>query len=73
MTEIQNHEARTLLECIKQVQKIYSQRGFTIRHIIGDGEFEHLRIPLAGIHMSLNTTSNDEYVPGTSGKCVTRY
>ena len=63
VSEIPNHEQATLLGCMTQIQKIYSQRGFVIRHIIADGEFEHLRIPLAGLHMSLNTCSKDEHVP----------
>ena len=60
---IPNRDPTTLVKCIANVQKIYELRGFTIRHIIADGEFEHIRGPISGLHMALNTTSNDEHVP----------
>ena len=49
---------------IKQVNKIYLQRGFKITRIHTDSEFESLQSDMADLVISLNYASKKEHVPG---------
>ena len=48
---------------IKQVKKLYLQRGFNINRIHSDNEFEPLQAEIANIFISLNCASKKEHVP----------
>jgi hypothetical protein len=50
-----------LINSLKKVFEIYTQRGFTIQTALMDREFECLRDDLRGI--TLNTTAESEHVP----------
>jgi hypothetical protein len=60
---IPNRKPDTILKCFASVQKIYTQRGFTIKHFLVDGEFECLRGAIAGLGVTMNIFSNNEHVP----------
>jgi hypothetical protein len=53
-----------VLKAIDRVLATYHGGGFSVRHMLMDGEFEPLRGDLASEsrHVTLNTTSNDEHV-----------
>jgi hypothetical protein len=56
--------AKTLLTAIKkQVTRAYAQRGFALRTMLLDGQFEPLRADLAGIDIGVNGVARDEHVP----------
>jgi len=40
---IKNERVATIASSIKQVILMYQRRGFTIKHIHGDGQFEHIK------------------------------
>jgi len=48
---------------LKQIIDAYSARGFTIRHILADMQFECLRKGLECEGIMLNTTAQDKHVP----------
>ena len=60
---ITGQKAGVLMTAIKQVQDIYTKRGFKVDTLLMDGQFEPLRAPLSGIGVSLNTVARDEHVP----------
>ena len=60
---VHNQKATTLTEHIKQVNRLYRQRGFRPIYALMDGQFEPLRGDLAEMGIQLNTVSNDEHVP----------
>jgi hypothetical protein len=60
---IANRQMATILKGIKAVISIYRQQGFTVKHILLDGEFEPLREPFAENGIQLNTATNNEHVP----------
>ena len=60
---IKDKKASTLVTAVKQVVSIYKKRGFSVKMICMDGEFEVLRGDLAEMGVTLNTSSNDEHVP----------
>jgi len=60
---IQNKKADTLVECMKHIRDIYSQRGFNVQIAIMDGEFEPIRGALASMGIALNATSESEHAP----------
>jgi hypothetical protein len=45
------------------VLSIYRKRGFIVKTVLMDGQFEPLRGDLADLQLKLNTVSNDERVP----------
>ena len=50
-------EKKNIEDGIKQVIKIYLQRGFKITGIHADSEFEHLGAEMADLGISLNCAS----------------
>ena len=60
---LRNQKSTTLIEHIKQVNRLYRQRGFRPTYALMDGQFEPLRGNLADMGLQLNTMSNDEHVP----------
>jgi hypothetical protein len=54
---------KTILAAIKQVKSVYMKRGFKIKHMLMDGQFESLRADIADLQITLNTVANDEHVP----------
>ena len=60
---LRNQKATTLIEHIKQVNRLYRQRGFRPTYALMDGQFEPLRGELANMGIQLNIVSNDEHVP----------
>jgi len=59
---IENMQSATLLRSVKQIKRLYMQRGFRLVDILMDGQFEPLRGDLAAMGIQLNTVSNDEHV-----------
>jgi len=47
----------TIIAGLNQVIKAYHARGFKIRHILGDREFEHTRKYIEKMVIMLNITS----------------
>ena len=60
---IKYQKVKNVIDAIKQVNKLYLQRGFKITHIHAGIEFEQLRAETADIGISLNCVSNKEHVP----------
>jgi hypothetical protein len=58
-----NQTSKTLLAAIKHVKSAYMKRGFNLKLMLMDGQFDHLRADLAGIQIELNTVSENEHVP----------
>jgi hypothetical protein len=59
---IQNQKGPMILKAIKAVTKIYQRCGFKITNLLMDGQFEPIRCNLSGLHITLNTVSNAEYI-----------
>jgi len=60
---IKNEKISTIMIAIKQLIEAYEARGFRIRHILADGQFEHARKHIEQMGIILNITSCDEHVP----------
>ena len=60
---LRNQKSATLIEHVKQVNRLYRQRGFRPLYALMDGQFEPLRGDLADMGIQLNIISNDEHVP----------
>jgi hypothetical protein len=60
---IANRKVPAIWKAIKDVIKIYQQKGFQIKWALMDNEFEPLRGELANSGIGLNVTSQDEHVP----------
>ena len=60
---IKNRKINNIEYGIKQVQKLYIQRGFKTTCIHADSYFEPLREKIADIGISLNCASKKEHVP----------
>jgi len=60
---IKNETKSTIIKSLQQIINTYHGRGFKIKHILGDRQFECIRshIECQGIH--LNITGRDEHVP----------
>ena len=52
-----------VLESLRRIKQLYALRGFTVRQINGDPEFEPLRDGLNGESIRLETVAEDEHVP----------
>jgi len=51
------------LTAIRNIKRVYALRGFIVRYMYMDGEFECLRYDLADMKIHLNIVSRDEHVP----------
>jgi len=52
-----------IVAVLKKVIYAYQERGFKIRHILGDEQFEHTRKHIRQMGIILNITSPDKLVP----------
>ncbi len=60
---LKNRKADTLMGCVKSINRLYAQRGFKIRHLLGDVEYEPLRGELTEIGIAFNPAAANEHVP----------
>ena len=66
-----NGTAKTILELLVDVHKMYIKRGFIMEVIEVDGQFEPLRGDLAALGITLNKCSRDEHVPAAERRIRT--
>ena len=57
-----NRQHTTVVKAIQRVVSIYHRRGFNIRRILADPEFEAVETAMPGI--SFNLCAQDEHIPG---------
>ena len=55
---IKNQKIKNIEDGIKQVHKLYLQRGFKITHIHSDSKFEVLGVEMDDLGIYLNCASN---------------
>ena len=60
---IKNRKVKNMENEIKQLTKLYLQRGFKITRIHDNSEFESLQPEMSDIGVSLNLSSKKEHVP----------
>jgi len=60
---IKDQRKSTIIRSIQNVINTYHRRGFKVRHILMDRQFECIRIHMETIGINLNTTAWDEHVP----------
>jgi len=60
---IKNEKKCTMMTSLKQIIDAYNARGFKIKHILADRQFECLRKNLECEGIILNTTALDKHVP----------
>jgi len=58
---IKNNSISTMIK--SQIINTYHGRGFKIRHILGDQQFECIRLHMELQGINLNITGRDEHVP----------
>jgi len=56
-------EKSTIIKSLEQVINAYYGRGFEIRHVLMDGQFECIRKHMEAAGINLDTTAQDEHVP----------
>jgi len=54
---------KSINNALRKIVKIYTNFGFRITHILGDGEFEHLDPSVILLGVPQNIVANDEHVP----------
>ena len=59
---ISNAKAPTMLKSILKVARVYTSRGFGIKKLLMDGEFEFLCRDLLKNHVNLNICSESKHV-----------
>jgi len=60
---IKNEKISRIMIALKQVIEAYKARGFHLRYILADGQFEHAQKHIEQMGIILNVTSRDEHVP----------
>jgi len=60
---IKDERKLTIIKSLEQVINSYHGRGFKIRHVLMDRQFECLRKHMEVAGINLNTTAQDEHVP----------
>jgi len=60
---IKNEKSATIATAIKQVTQIYHRRGFKVKFLLGDGQFEHIQKFFADTDITINITGRNEHVP----------
>ena len=60
---ISDAKSATLVQCIKNVMQVYSKRGFAVRRINMDLQFQPIKGAVEALHLDLNVVSEDEHVP----------
>jgi hypothetical protein len=58
-----NRKMSSIWKAIKEVTKIYQQKGFQIKWALMDNEFEPLHADLANLGIGLNEAGRNEHVP----------
>ena len=61
--DIPNRKHKNIMPCIERVRKLYKHRGFRVRFLLTDNEFEGMREMLSDVRIKLNTTVKNEHVP----------
>eukprot|EP00957_Ditylum_brightwellii_P064695 4909944-Ditylum_brightwellii.AAC.1 len=59
---IANGNDSTLLKSVESVKGVYAKRGFRVKHMLMDGQFECLRERLTGKGVNLIICSEDEHI-----------
>eukprot|EP00957_Ditylum_brightwellii_P185571 14128316-Ditylum_brightwellii.AAC.1 len=67
---IANRNDSTLLKSMESVKGVYAKRGFRVKHILMDGQFECLRERLTGKGVDLIICSEDEHI--SKIECLSR-
>ena len=65
MEVLPNRKISTVCKRLEAIVKLYTSRGFTIKTIMADNEFE----PIRATFPILNTTAQDEHVPDIE-RCI---
>ena len=60
---LDNRRVPTIVKAVRAIRRVYLMRGFILSVLKMDGEFEPIRGELAGMHVLLNTTAENEHVP----------
>ena len=60
---ISDAKAATLVQCIKSVMQAYSKRGFEVKQINMDLQFEPIKGDIEELQIDMNVVSEDEHVP----------
>ena len=60
---ISDAKAATLVQCIKSVMQAYSKRGFEVKQINMDLQFDPIKSDIEELHIDMNVVSEDEHVP----------
>ena len=58
-----NQKPSTIMKGLKKVSVIYSNRGFTLKHALMNGQFEPFREDLMSHGIDLNMMAANEHVP----------
>ena len=58
-----NETYRSIYNALQKIIKIYSHYGFTITHILRDGQFEKMDTSKIWAGINLNIVTNNEHVP----------
>ena len=53
---LKNKKVATIATSMKQMLQMYHRRGFKVKHLHGDGQFEHIRKFFSDMDINLNTT-----------------
>jgi len=60
---IKNETKSTIIKSLQQIINTYHGRGFEIKHILGDWQFECIRAHMEQQGINLNITGRDEHIP----------
>jgi len=60
---IKNEAKSTIIKSLQQIIDTYHGHGFKIKHILGDRQFECIRLHMERQGINLNITGRDEHVP----------
>jgi len=60
---LHNETYKSMYIALQKIIKIYSHHGFTISHILGDGQFEKMDTSKIWEGVTLNIVTNNEHVP----------
>ena len=58
-----NETYKSIYNALQKIIKVYSHYGFTITHILGDGQFENMDTSKIWPGVTLNIVTNSEHVP----------
>jgi len=58
---IKNETNSTINKSLQQIIDMYHGRGFKIKHMLGDQQFECIRLHMERQGINLNITSRDEH------------